>query len=153
MNISISGSKTDYSKGYETRELQKNKFEKKYVSQKNDNTSVNSDTSTNTNASEQIPSMDIYNMMNQTRTNIARVAQEKGKEESKTDTDIIVKSDGSRVVVITTSLGGMETTMSLEISKPTAMQNESSKENNSNLEQNIETDMLSNEMVNGATEA
>lgn len=45
-------------------------------------------------------------------------------EQSQTDTDIVVKADGSRVLVITTSVGGMQTTMSLEISKPTAMQND-----------------------------
>lgn len=45
-------------------------------------------------------------------------------EQSQTDTDIVVKADGSRVLVITTSFGGMQTTMSLEISKPTAMQND-----------------------------
>ena len=40
-----------------------------------------------------------------------------------TKSDIIVKSDGSRVLVITTNVGGMETTMSLELSKPTNMLN------------------------------
>ena len=43
--------------------------------------------------------------------------------ESKTDTEIIVKPDGSRVLVVTMNFGGIETTMSLEISKPTAIQN------------------------------
>lgn len=43
--------------------------------------------------------------------------------ESKTDTEIIIKPDGSRVLVVTMSFRGMETTMSLEISKPTAMPN------------------------------
>lgn len=44
-------------------------------------------------------------------------------EESGFKTNIIVKPDGSRVLMITMSLGGMETTMSIEISKPTEMQN------------------------------
>lgn len=44
-------------------------------------------------------------------------------EESGSKTNIIVKPDGSRVLMITMSLGGMETTMSIEISKPTEMQN------------------------------
>lgn len=39
--------------------------------------------------------------------------------ESKTKSDIIVKPDGSKVLVVTMSIGGTETTMSLEISKPT----------------------------------
>ena len=38
---------------------------------------------------------------------------------SETKTDIVVKSDGSRVLIVTVNVGGMETTMSLEISKPT----------------------------------
>lgn len=49
-------------------------------------------------------------------------------ETSKTDTDIIVKPDGSRVLLVTTEVCGMQTSMSLEISKPTAMQNDISKD-------------------------
>lgn len=52
----------------------------------------------------------------------------KKQQESKTDTDIIVKPDGSRVLLVTTRVCGMQTTMSLEISKPTAMQNDISEE-------------------------
>ncbi len=37
---------------------------------------------------------------------------------------LTVKPDGSRVLVVTMSIGGMETTMSLEISKPTEAANE-----------------------------
>ena len=43
--------------------------------------------------------------------------------ESETKTEIIAKPDGSRVLVMTMSIGGMETTMSLEISKPTEAPN------------------------------
>ncbi len=50
------------------------------------------------------------------------------RQESKTKTEIIVKPDGSRVLVMTMSIGGMETTMSLEISKPTEAPNENSKQ-------------------------
>mgnify|MGYP007113609406 CR=1 FL=1 len=46
------------------------------------------------------------------------------KQESESKTDIIVKPDGSRVLVMTMSIGGMETTMSMEISKPTDTLNE-----------------------------
>lgn len=46
-------------------------------------------------------------------------------EEAQTETDIIVKPDGSRVLVITMNVGGMETTMSLKISEPTDMPNDS----------------------------
>ena len=45
-------------------------------------------------------------------------------ETSETKTDIIVKPDGTRVLVITMKIGGMETTMSLKISKPTDILNE-----------------------------
>lgn len=54
--------------------------------------------------------------------------KEEKKEEPKTDTDIIVKPDGSRVLLVTTRVCGMQTTMSLEISKPTAMYNNISEE-------------------------
>lgn len=46
-------------------------------------------------------------------------------EEAQTETDIIVKPDGSRVLVITMNIGGMETIMSLKISEPTDMPNDS----------------------------
>ncbi|HBI59910.1 MAG TPA: hypothetical protein DDY31_01650 [Lachnospiraceae bacterium] len=47
-------------------------------------------------------------------------------EKDKTDTDIIVKSDGSRVLVVTINVGGMRSSMSMEISKPTMLQNDMS---------------------------
>lgn len=50
-------------------------------------------------------------------------------QESETKTEIIVKPDGSRVLVMTMSVGEMETTVSLEISKPTKTPNEASKQN------------------------
>lgn len=40
-------------------------------------------------------------------------------EESKTESEVIVKPDGSRVLIMTTQVGGMETVMSLKISEPT----------------------------------
>lgn len=51
-------------------------------------------------------------------------SESKESQESETSTNIIVKRDGSRVLVVTINLGGMETTMSLEISKPTEFANE-----------------------------
>lgn len=48
----------------------------------------------------------------------------KESQESETNTNIIVKPDGSRVLIVTMNIGGMETTMSLEISKPTEFANE-----------------------------
>ena len=49
-------------------------------------------------------------------------------QESGTKAEIIVKPDGSRVLVMTINVGGMETAMSLEISKPTEAPNEISKQ-------------------------
>lgn len=50
-------------------------------------------------------------------------------EESQTKTDIIVRSDGSRVLVVTTTIGGMQTNMSLKISDATDMPNENERDN------------------------
>ena len=47
------------------------------------------------------------------------------QEKTDSKTNIIVKADGSRVLMITTKIGGMESVMSLEISKSTDMQNNS----------------------------
>ncbi len=76
-------------------------------------------------------------------------------QESKTQTDIIVKPDGSRVLVVTMSIGGMETTMSLEISKPTEAPNENSEHDTDNnmSSGNAEMDAVSDEMSNISTEA
>ncbi len=48
---------------------------------------------------------------------------ERKLDEKKVDTDIQVKPDGSRVLVMTRQIGGMSTTTSMEISKPTRMPN------------------------------
>ncbi|MCI8482880.1 MAG: hypothetical protein HFH41_00905 [Lachnospiraceae bacterium] len=50
------------------------------------------------------------------------------EDKNRTDTEIIVKPDGSRVLVMTMHIGSMETTMSMEISKPTDMQNDKGRE-------------------------
>lgn len=54
-------------------------------------------------------------------------------QESETDTEIIVNPDGSRTLMVTTNVGGMKSTMSLEISKPTSMANDSNQVNDRNL--------------------
>ena len=71
------------------------------------------------------------------------------RQESKTKTEIIVQPDGSRVLVMTMSIGGMETTMSLEISKPTEAPNENSKrdtDNNNMPSDDAEMDTVSESM-------
>lgn len=52
------------------------------------------------------------------------------EKESENKTEIIVKPDGSRVLVVTMYVGGMESTMCLELSKPTGMLNDASKQDN-----------------------
>ncbi|MDE7253791.1 MAG: hypothetical protein K2O32_12730 [Acetatifactor sp.] len=69
-------------------------------------------------------------------------------QESESKTEIIVKPDGSRVLVMTMSIGGMETTMSLEISKPTKAPNETSRQDTDNQAPTAENDMVSDEMSN-----
>lgn len=49
--------------------------------------------------------------------------QQAAKTESTTDSKVVVKADGSRVLMITINVNGMKMTMSLEISKPTQMPN------------------------------
>lgn len=79
--------------------------------------------------------------------------QNAGQEESETETQIIVRPDGSRVLLVTMSVGGMETTMSLELSKPTDMQNEYRQENSDeNVQQNMETASLAEAAGEGAEE-
>ena len=50
--------------------------------------------------------------------------EEQEEEDSGTDTEILVKPDGSRVLVVTMNVGGTETSMTLKISEPTAMPND-----------------------------
>lgn len=78
-----------------------------------------------------------------------------GSQKSETKTEIIVKPDGSRVLVMTMSVGGMETTMSLEISKPTKAPNENSKRDTDNNMSSADAKMntVSDEMSNISTEA
>ncbi|MDE7183860.1 MAG: hypothetical protein K2O40_05120 [Lachnospiraceae bacterium] len=68
-------------------------------------------------------------------------------KEAETKTQIIVQPDGSRVLVMTMSIGGMETAMSLEISKPTEAPNENSKQDTDNnmLSADTEMDTVSDE--------
>ena len=77
------------------------------------------------------------------------------KQESESKTDIIVKPDGSRLLVMTMSIGGMETTMSLEISKPTEAPNENSEHDTDNNMPSDDPgmDTVSDEMSNISTEA
>lgn len=81
--------------------------------------------------------------------------KQEDKQESESKTEIIVKPDGSRVLVMTMSIGGMETTMSLEISKPTEAPNENSEQDadNNMPSADAEMDTVSDEMSIISTEA
>lgn len=59
------------------------------------------------------------------------------EEESKTHSDIVVNADGSRVLVITMKFGGAETQMSIELSKPTEMDNDIQKHDGMPAEKDI----------------
>ena len=61
-----------------------------------------------------------------------KTEEQEERQESKTRSDIIIKPDGSRVLVLTMSVGGMETTTCLEISKPTHMLNNNLKQQSDN---------------------
>ena len=75
------------------------------------------------------------------------------KEESQTETDIIVKPDGSRVLVVTTNVGGMETTVSLKISEPTDMPNDSALSVNDSKDAHSDMETMWRENLNtGITE-
>lgn len=78
--------------------------------------------------------------------------KQEDKQESDSKTEIIVKPDGSRVLVMTMSIGGMETTMSLEISKPTEAPTENAKQDTNNTP-TAENETVSNEMSNMSSEA
>lgn len=95
-------------------------------------------------SSEQI---ELYKKKLKLHREFEEIAEEKALkkqlQEKETETDIIVKPDGSRVLVVTMNMGGMETTMSLEISKPTTMPNDSSEQGKE--AETIETDKITEE--------
>ncbi len=78
--------------------------------------------------------------------------KQEDKQESESKTEIIVKPDGSRVLVMTMSIGGMETTMCLEISKPTEAPTENTKQDTNNTPM-AENDTVSDEMSNISRES
>lgn len=57
------------------------------------------------------------------------------EKEETSSTSIVVKPDGSRVLMVTTQIGGMQTTMSLKISDPTDMSNSSNSPVGSEMEE------------------
>lgn len=112
------------------------------------------DTQTYADVRERMPVMDIFDKMNKSGGRNYDSALPDGragqpeKQESETETDIIVKPDGSRVLVVTMNVGGMNTTMTMEISKPTDMQNESRDQENSEGEYDMKSGSLSEGVQN-----
>lgn len=103
---------------------------------------------------EGVPAYDIVDKLNG-RVLADKESEKADRQESKTKTDIIIRPDGSRVLVMTMSIGGMETTMSLEISKPTEAPNENSKQDTDNNmpSTDAEMDTVSDEMSNISIES
>ncbi|HEX3077820.1 MAG TPA: hypothetical protein VHQ24_13235 [Lachnospiraceae bacterium] len=56
---------------------------------------------------------------NRFEDSISDIRKKKSDSASDTDSNIVVKPDGSKVLVVTTKVGGMETTMSIKLSEPT----------------------------------
>ena len=75
------------------------------------------------------------------------------EEESKTDTQILVRPDGSRVLLIKVMVAGMETTMSLKLSEATKMQNDSHSQEQESVqgsgEEHLEIAEMAEEMADG----
>lgn len=75
------------------------------------------------------------------KASLERSMEEAQRRRQETKSDIVVKPDGSRVLMVTMNMGGVETTMSMEISKPTDMVNDYRSENQGDdAQQNINAD-------------
>lgn len=68
------------------------------------------------------------------------------EQDSNTHSEIIVRPDGSRVLVITMDIAGTQTAMSLQISEPTDLQNDVSGQEDGSNEINNETILTSDEI-------
>ncbi len=85
------------------------------------------------------------------RTNEKRATDETAfRQDTKTESEIIVKPDGSRVLMITVNIGGTQASMSLQISEPTDMQNNISKQENRNSEAPVNTAALTSDEISGS---
>lgn len=72
-------------------------------------------------------------------------SEENTSDNSKTESNIVVKADGSRVLIMTMQVGGMQTSMNIEISKPTEVVNNGKEVENKNLlENSLNTDSIQN---------
>lgn len=181
--MSISGINSNYPTGYETRRITRNTSgkdfdstalgENRYIKKFADTTRqtsvldiYNSMSKFGGNISKAVDTKSIENAagwedwFKESENDYEKVLSDEeleqaGSQESETKTEIIVKPDGSRVLVMTMSIGGMETTMSLEISKPTKATNENSKQDTDNNmpSSDVEMDTVSDDMSDISTEA
>lgn len=73
-----------------------------------------------------------------------------GGQDTKTSSEIIVRPDGSRVLMITVDIGGTQTAMSLQISEPTDIQNDILKQKHDNGEAQINAAALTLDVISGS---
>ncbi len=73
------------------------------------------------------PTERIENKKQQKEERLDTETEPQQNSQSETESDIVVKPDGSRVLVVTMNLRGMSSTMSLKISDPTTMPNDITK--------------------------
>lgn len=74
------------------------------------------------------------------------------EQDSNTHSEIIVRPDGSRVLVITMDIAGTQTAMSLQISEPTDMQNDVSRRKDGGDETDNATVLTSDEISGSFSE-
>ena len=73
-------------------------------------------------------------------------------QDTSTSSEIIVRPDGSRVLMITVEIGGTQTAMSLQISEPTDMQNDISKQKDNRSEGSASTAALTADEIGSISE-
>ena len=152
--MSISGiGQNYYQNNVSTNKHNKSRFGQFYPQKQAAEVSAPEDTRQNANVQDIYEALKSTNpLLVQEDNNVSDEELEQvDKQESESKTEIIVKPDGSRVLVMTMSIGGMETTMSLEISKPTEAPNENAKQETDNTP-TAENDTVSNEMSNVSSE-
>lgn len=72
------------------------------------------------------------------------------EEDTNTHSEVIVRPDGSRVLMITMDVGGTQATMSLQISEPTDMQNDISMSKDDRSELPANAAVLTSDEISGS---
>ena len=141
-----------YQNNAATNKHNKSRIGQLYPQKQETEVSAPEDTRQNANVQDIYKALKSKNPLLEQEENVSdEELKQEDKQESESKTEIIVKPDGSRVLVMTMSIGGMETTMSLEISKPTEAPNENAKQETDNTP-TAENDTVSNEMSNVSSE-